>query len=193
MQKGAKTTWEPISGAVNGQRFLNARPLFDHRHEWYAIQTRYRFERRVATNLERKGLETFSPALREAHSWSDRQKVLQIPLFSGYTFARLDISSPARLAVLQTEGVLGFIKFGGEATPVPAKQIQSLRVLLSHDTPCSLRAFLREGQRVRIRGGSLHGIEGILEQNTEKYLVISIHAIERSIALRIEGYEVEPV
>jgi hypothetical protein len=47
------------------------------------------------------------------------------------------------------------------------------------------------GRRVRIRGGCLDGLEGILEQNQEKSLVISIESIQRSVAIKIEGYELE--
>jgi hypothetical protein len=59
--------------------------------------------------------------------------------------------------------------------------------------PCALHAFLSLGQKVRIRGGSLDGIEGILTQNGERNLIISIAAIGRSIAIKIAGYELEPL
>jgi transcription antitermination factor NusG len=47
---------------------------------------------------------------------------------------------------------------------------------------------------VRIRGGSLEGIEGILiSASGENRLVISVDSIARSFAIQIEGYEVEQV
>ncbi len=53
--------------------------------------------------------------------------------------------------------------------------------------------FLKIGQRVRIRSGALDGLEGILvSRNGDHTLVISIDAIQRSLAVRVEGYEVEP-
>ena len=159
--------------------------------QWYAILTRYRFERKVIAQLARKEVETFLPLLEEIHRWSDRPKTLQIPLFPGYAFVRLDLSSPARLDVLRTEGVLRFVTFAGDATAVPAKQIEDLKKLLAQKIPCALHAFLTVGRRVRIRGGCLDGLEGILEQNEEKSLVISIESIQRSVAIRIEGYELE--
>ena len=44
--------------------------------EWYAIQTRYRCEKKVTRSLDRKGLETFIPLLVESHRWSDRTKAI---------------------------------------------------------------------------------------------------------------------
>jgi transcription antitermination factor NusG len=159
--------------------------------QWYAILTRYRFERKVISQLTRKKLETFLPLRDEVHRWSDRRKTLQIPLFTGYAFVHLSLSSAARLDVLRTEGVLRFVTFGGDPTAIPAKQVEDLKKLLSHKVPCSLHAFLTVGRRVRIRGGCLDGLEGILEQNEARSLVISIESIQRSVAIKIEGYELE--
>ncbi len=159
--------------------------------QWYAIQTRHRLEKRVATQLKNKGVETFLPLLAEIHRWSDRRKPVDVPLFPGYAFVRVDQSSVARLGVLHTGGVIGFVSFGSEAPPVPAKQIEDLQTLLSRKVPCSLHPFLKVGQRVRIRGGCLEGLEGILDQRGEKNLVISLESIQRSVAIRIEGYELE--
>jgi hypothetical protein len=54
-----------------------------------------------------------------------------------------------------------------------------------------LSPFLTAGQRVRIRGGCLDGLEGILKENDASHLVISIESIQRSVAVQIEGYELE--
>jgi transcription antitermination factor NusG len=157
------------------------------------VQTKYRYERRVTAQLQGKGLETFLPLLQEIHRWSDRPKQINVPLFSGYTFARLTPSSDTRAELLRTGGVIGLICFGGEAVPVSAKQIHDLRTLLAGKVPCALHAFLKAGQRVRVRGGCLDGLEGLLEETRKKELVISIESIQRSVAVRIEGYELELV
>jgi transcription antitermination factor NusG len=160
---------------------------------WYVVQTRYRFETRIADQLQRKGIETFLPLLNETHRWSDRQKTISTPLFSGYVFVRLHPSDPTRTRVLRTEGVMGFVNAHGDASPIPWQQIDDLRRLLAQRLPCALRAFLKVGQRVRIRGGCLDGLEGILAESSQKTLVISIECIQRSVAITIEGYELEPV
>jgi transcription antitermination factor NusG len=159
--------------------------------QWYSIQTRYRFERKVTAQLQHKGLQTFLPLLEEFHRWSDRRQPVYVPLFSGYTFARLELSAGVRMELLHTEGVIGLISFKGVATSIPVKQIEDLQRLLSEKVPCTLHAFLKVGQRVRIRGGCLDGLEGILEQRGEKNLVISVESIERAVAITIEGYELE--
>ena len=95
--------------------------------------------------------------------------------------------------VLRTDGVIGFVSIHGDASPIPSRQIDDLRRLLEQKLPCALRAFLKVGQRVRIRGGCLDGLEGILAQSSQKTLVISIECIHRSLGVTIEGYELELV
>src|SRR5579863_863357 len=86
--------------------------------QWYSIQTRYRFERKVTDQLQRKGLQTFLPLLEEFHRWSDRRQPVHIPLFSGYTFVRFDLSAGVRMELLHTEGVIGLISVRGVATAI---------------------------------------------------------------------------
>ncbi len=160
---------------------------------WYVVQTRFRCETRIAAQLQSKGIETFLPVLNETHRWSDRQKTVSLPLFAGYVFVRLHPSAPARARVLRTEGVMGFVHAHGDASPIPSRQIEDLRRLLAQKLPCALRAFLQVGQRVRIRGGCLDGLEGVLAESSQKTLVISIECIQRSVAVTIEGYELELV
>jgi transcriptional antiterminator RfaH len=159
--------------------------------QWYAVQIRYRCERKVNAQLEHKGMETFLPLLDEIHRWSDRRQIVGMPLFSGYSFIRLEMSPLLRREVLRTAGVIGLITVAGVAAPIPGKQIEDVRQLLAQKIPCALHAFLKIGQQVRIRGGCLDKLEGILEERTEKNLVISIGSIQRSVAIRIEGYELE--
>ena len=69
-----------------------------------------------------------------------------------------------------------------------------MRTLLEEELPWSNHPFLKIGQRVRIRSGALNGLEGILvSRNGDRTLVLSVDAIQRSLAVRIEGYDVEPL
>ncbi|MGA8273797.1 MAG: UpxY family transcription antiterminator [Candidatus Sulfotelmatobacter sp.] len=161
---------------------------------WYGLQTRPRHEKIVAQRLEERGVTTFLPLVTEVHRWSDRKKSVQVPLFSCYVFARFVPNRSDRLRVLRVEGVFGLVGAGGEGAPIPDGQIDAVRNLVKGQLPWSSHPFLKIGQRVRIRSGALDGMEGILvSRNGDRTLVISVDAIQRSLAVRVEGYEVEPV
>lgn len=160
---------------------------------WYALHTRARHEKVVAQRLEERGVTTFLPTMEEVHRWSDRKKVVEVPLFSSYVFAKIAPTNVDRLRVLRVEGVLRLVGANGEGTPIPDEQIESVRMLLERGTAVSSHPFLHIGQRVRIRGGALDGMEGILvSRDGDSTLVISVEAIQRSLAVRVEGYAVEP-
>lgn len=168
---------------------LQATPQVEH---WYALHTKARHEKVVEQRLLERGIETFLPMVTEVHRWSDRKKKVQVPVFGCYLFAKLAPTKVDRLRVLCVDGVFSFVGPGGEGTPIPEEQIEAVRSLVENGLPCSSHPFLKIGQRVRVRSGALNGLEGILvSRNGDSTLVISIDAIQRSLAVKVEGYSVE--
>lgn len=161
---------------------------------WYAIQTRARHEKIVASQLERDGIETFLPLCSRVHIWSDRRKVIDLPLFSSYVFVHTSYTVSERVHLLRTRGVVGFVGPRKEATSIPADQIERVRSVIRANAQYGPVPYLAAGQRVRIRSGALHGLEGILLRVADDHsLVLSIDLIQKSIAVRLCGYEVETV
>jgi transcription elongation factor/antiterminator RfaH len=160
---------------------------------WYAVQTRARNEKVVCERLQEQGLDTFLPLVTEVRRWSDRKKKVELPLFSCYVFVRLTFSSTdERMRVYRTSGVFRIVSMRGEAVPIPDEQIDALRTVVTQQVPWLAHPFLKIGQRVRIRGGSLEGVEGVLlSRNGDRTLIISVDAIQRSLAVSVEGYDVE--
>lgn len=161
---------------------------------WYAVHTIARHEKWVAWQLQEKRIFTFLPLLQEFHRWSDRRRKVEVPLFNCYAFVRLVPTPENRVQVLRTPGVLGFVGSERQGTPIPDAEIESLRTAIREKIPCALHPFVSAGRRVRIRGGSLDGMEGILvRQGTDQSLVVSVQLLRRSVSIRVEGYDVELV
>ena len=160
---------------------------------WYAVQTRARNEKVISERLQEQGLTTFLPLVTEIRRWSDRKKKVELPLFSCYVFVKLVAgNNDERMRVYRTNGVFRIVSMRGEAIPIPDEQIEALRTVVTQQVPWTEHPFLKIGQRVRIRGGSLEGVEGVLlSRNGDRTLIISVDAIQRSLAVRVEGYDVE--
>jgi transcription termination/antitermination protein NusG len=167
-------------------------PLEAGEARWYALHTRSRHEKRVAAHLEERGLTVFLPLLRELHRWSDRRRLVEVPLFPGYVFVRTVSCAEVRILLLRTAGVASLVGAHGRGAPIPDKEIEDVQTLVNHRIPLAPYPFLDVGQRVRIRGGSLDGMEGILAaRNADRSLVVSVELIRRSVAIRLAGYDVE--
>jgi len=161
---------------------------------WYAIQTKSRHEKKVHAEICEKGIHSFLPLHREKRRWSDRSQWVELPLFSQYLFVRVPRSGDSRIRVLQTAGVIQFVGEHGRGTAIPDEQIDNLYTIVSKGLPASPHEFLRVGERVRIRGGALEGIEGILAGiRNNQSLIISVDLIQKSVAISIDGFDVERV
>jgi transcription antitermination factor NusG len=161
---------------------------------WYAVRTRSRHEKLVARQLEKLGIQTFLPLVTKINQWSDRRKQVEEPLFSGYAFVRMNPASGDRIRVLQTQGVVNFVGVQGAAVAIPDQEIENINTLMGSKVSYQERSYLQVGQKVRVCGGALDGLEGILTaENSDDSVVISIGLIQRSLSVRVAGYNVEPL
>jgi transcription termination/antitermination protein NusG len=161
---------------------------------WYAVHTMARHEKRIAAQFEEKHVRTFLPLLREVRRWSDRRSTVEVPMFSCYAFVHITQTTQERLKVLRTPGVLSFVGTEKHGTPIPEEQIESLRTAVNRNISFVPHAFIAAGSRVIVRGGSLDGVQGILvRQGGNESLVLSVELLHRSVAIRVEGYDIELV
>jgi transcription antitermination factor NusG len=153
---------------------------------WFALQTRYRYEERIATELHTKGFECFLPTLREVRTWNDRKKVLNVPAFGGYLFARFEPSLHNRVRVLETNGVVRLLGNHGIPEPISGSEIESLRLALRSGMPCSRQRYVEVGMPVRVCRGALAGLEGkVLRMGNKLNVVINVASVCQSIAVEV--------
>jgi transcription antitermination factor NusG len=182
-----------MSSAIQPIAYENAANVPASQPRWYAMHTRSRHEKRVAAELEEKGITAYLPLLTEVRRWSDRRKVIQTPLFSCYAFVRTVLVPEVHAAVVRIPGVLAVVGRQNQPIPIPDNQIESIRTLLAHNVSMGPYPFLKAGQRVRIRGGVLDGIEGMLVESGDRRLVISIESIHHSLSISVDGHDVEAI
>jgi transcription antitermination factor NusG len=175
--------------------FIRANPrLVVDELSWFAVQTKPRFEKKAAAELQEKGISAFLPLRSEKRQWSDRRRVVELPMFPQYVFVRVAQSLNTRVLVLRTSGITNFVGMRGMGISIPDEQIESVRTVLAYGIPVSPRLFTNVGKRIRIRGGALDGLQGILTAvNGDQSLVVSVELIQRSLAIRITGFAIELV
>jgi transcription termination/antitermination protein NusG len=159
---------------------------------WYAVHVRSNFEKRVATELTAKGLESYLPAVSETHAWKDRKKVIEVPLFPGYVFTRFSDTGVSRLAVLRTTGAVRILGSRDTIEVIPDSEVEAIQTLLQAKVPLLAHPLLREGARVRIRRGPLKDVEGLLVRiKSEARLVLSVELLCRSVSTEVDVSDVE--
>lgn len=160
---------------------------------WFALRVRSRYEKAVALAIRQKGFEEFLPLYRWRQAWSDRFKWVEMPLFPGYVFCRLD--PEFRLPLLTIPGVLDFVSFGKTPVPIDDFEIASVQAAVRSEVPTEPCSFRESGQRVRLERGPLAGVEGFLVESaaSQARVVVSLTLLRRSIAVEIENQWIEPV
>jgi transcription antitermination factor NusG len=145
----------------------------------------------VAAQLCVRSVEHFLPVYESVRQWKDRRMKLQLPLFPGYVFVQLALRD--RLRVLEVPGVAKLVGFNGSPTALPQEEIELLRASLADGVRAEPHPYLKIGRRVRVKAGPLRGMEGILAQRKNRSrFVISVDLIRRSVAVEVEGLELEP-
>ena len=159
---------------------------------WFAIRVKSRCEKAVAMMARHKGFEDFLPLYQSRRRWSDRVQSVELPLFPGYVFCRLN--PLRRLPLLTIPGVLHFVGIGRTPLPLDEAEIANIQTAVQSGLwvePCS---YLDIGQRVRIAEGPLTGLDGIyLEAPKRDRIVVSVTMLKRSVAVTIERHWVMPL
>jgi len=159
---------------------------------WYAVRVRSNREWTVAAAARGKGIEEFVPRYRVRRQWSDRVREVELPLFAGYVFCRLDVRQ--RLPVLTIPGVVGFVGTREGPLPVEEEEIAALQRVASSGAPAAPWPYLQVGQRVRITRGPLRGLEGLLAVVKSDYrLVVSVTLLQRSVAVEVDRDAIVPI
>jgi transcription antitermination factor NusG len=158
---------------------------------WYALHVASRCEKAVATGLALRGYSEFLPLFRSRRRWSDRFQDVDLPLFPGYVFCRLDVNH--RLPVLVIPGVVRIVGLGKMPIPVDMSEIAAVQTVVNSGLLTQPWPFLKTGETVTIEEGPLRNVTGILtEINGSEQLILSITLLQRSLAVAIPRRSIRP-
>ncbi len=159
---------------------------------WFAVVTTPQHEKAALRHLDFAGIETFLPTYESSRIWKNRQKVkVELPLFPTYLFVRIDHGERAR--VLRTPGVRQLVGNSREPLSLPDREIEFLRTSLS-EQKAEPYAGLIVGQRVRIKSGSMQGVEGwLVRKSSEWRFVLTVQLIHHHVAVEVDASTLEPI
>lgn len=155
--------------------------------QWFAVYTNPRAEKKAALALAQQGIEHYLPLQVTLKQWSDRKKKVEEPLFKSYLFVHIDLSKDY-YAVLNTRGIVKFIKIGQEHVPVRPEVIAAIRLSLMHfnDIRIEDAASFTAQQPVEVTAGPLKGFKGVVvHQEGNHYFAILIEQLGAGALLKI--------
>ena len=164
-----------------------------HEKYWYAIYVRSRYEKKVYKLLLEKGIESSLPLIKTTRQWNDRKKKVEVPLFRGYVFVKIDIGKD-KLNILQTDGVVKFIGIKKKPSRIPDEQIHWVHMMLEKSDTVKNEKEIPVGQKVRVIAGPFKGVEGVaMRVGNHSRLVIVIESIMHAVSVEISPNYLEGI
>jgi len=169
----------------------------DIRHDatWHVVWTHSHCEQLVSDQLSARGFRPFLPQIEVWSVRAGRRRLINAPMFPGYLFLNDTLDKQRHIEVCKARGLARILGEGWDRLAVvPEAEIAAIRQLAASRVPVFAHPYLREGRRVRIVSGPLADVEGILVRaRPEKGLVVvSVHILQRSVAVEVDGVQVVP-
>ena len=159
-------------------------PLTDAGYRWFVLHTRSRQEKAAASDLSALGVDFFLPLVRQARYYGRRKRSVELPLFSGYLFARG--AQEQIYSVDRAKRLVGIIR-------VPIQQqlnweLRNLHLAIVNKVVLDPYPMLKKGMRVEVRSGPLRGLQGMIEsRGPASRLVLQVEMLGRAVSLEVDA------
>ncbi len=154
---------------------------------WHAIYVNSRSEKKVTELLQAKSIEAYIPIIKTMQQWSDRKKMVELPLLNGYVF--VNITQLKKDTVLQTRGVVNFVRSEGKIAvirDIEIDRLKQLELLGYHMEAIGMDRQYKEGDKIKISSGVLKGIEGYVVEALEfRYIEVLLESIGQCIRVKL--------
>jgi transcription antitermination factor NusG len=167
---------------------MNKEPL------WYAVYTRPRWEKKVASLMAKKGIEHYCPLNKVVRQWSDRKKIILEPLFKSYVFIR--ITQEGLLKVRQTDGVLNLVYWLGKPAVIRDEEIETIqRFLNEHENVLLEKTEVNINDEVCIMTGPFLDHKGRVIEITNKLVKVHLPSLGYAMVAKVarESVRVIPI
>lgn len=151
---------------------------------WYALYTKPRWERKIAAELERRGIKCYCPVTTEVRQWSDRKKKVTSPLFKSYVFVQLPEKQRAK--VFDVPGVVHYVFWLGKPAIVRDSEIRLIQDWLKDDRVEEVEVgHLTTGDRITIANGNFKGQEAVISEISRKRLRLILKSLDCVVNIKV--------
>jgi len=152
------------------------------RTNWYLLYTAARAEKQVEERLTKAGIEVFLPLHLTPRKWSDRIKMVEVPLFTSYIFVR---TSDEILRTLPAQPGISRIVFqNGKPAIVRQKEIDNIVAFLEKARGKECEFVVNE--EVTIVAGPMKEVRGRVKKVNRGYLVLTLEQIGVTVRVKME-------
>jgi transcription antitermination factor NusG len=152
---------------------------------WLVVYTKPRWEKKVHEKLVAKGFDSWCPLQKEVHQWSDRKKVVYVPIFKGYVF--ICVEKKRRSEILATVGILNFVYYEKVPAVIREQDIELLKQFLNEGASFEIvdaSTTLRANDKVVVKQGVFMDHVGKVKTASQNSVVIEIESLQTKILVK---------
>lgn len=153
---------------------------------WYVLKVKTNNEIKVADTLKKMKIEVYCPMTRETRFWSDRKRMVKVPLFKNYVFVRLE--EKYRGIVFGVMGVERYLFWLGKPAIVREKEIETIKEWQNDETNSIETLYkLIPGSEITIAKGLLKNQEGIVQRVEKNNLTLLLKEIGYTVQTKLDN------
>jgi len=148
---------------------------------WYVLYTTAKAEKQVEIRLKARDIETYLPLHLCPRKWSDRVKMVEMPLFPSYIFVK---TTDEQLRTLyQINGVARIVYYNGSPAIVRQKEIDAMRTFVekAREKSCT---FLSDDE-VKVVCGPLKNVQGKVIKAGKDKLILFVEQIGVTVCVQL--------
>jgi transcription antitermination factor NusG len=149
-------------------------------HQWFVLYTSPRAEKQVIERLRLMGTECWLPLHRCPRAWSDRVKIVDVPLFNSYVFVKCPENQLHFL--LRVYGVSRIVYYDGRPAVIRQQEIDAIRDFLVQ----SANHPLLVGDEVEILAGAMKNVSGQVRKIKKNYIVLYLEQLGATVSVNLE-------
>jgi transcription antitermination factor NusG len=143
---------------------------------WYVVYTKPKWEKKVAEQLQKMGIECYCPLVTQMRQWSDRKKKVEVPLFNSYVFVQL--SESERNLVFQSVGAVRYLFWLGKPAIVRDEEIDVIKKWLNTSDCIDLTVSSYQiGDTIQLESGPFSAQKATIQEMTNTHYVLVLESM----------------
>ena len=155
---------------------------------WYAVYTKPRWEKKVASSLSKNEIEHYCPLNKVVKKWSDRKKLVEEPLFTCYVFVRINARQQAQIQ--QIDGIVNLVYWLGRPAIIRDDEIDLIKRFLNEHTNVKVeRSSLNVNDKVKIVNGPFMEMEGNILSLNKRIVKVLLPSLQYTMSAEIQNVQ----
>lgn len=155
---------------------------------WLVCHTKPRCEKKFAALMAAEKFEHYLPLIDSVRRYGNRTKSFSKPLFPGYVFALVPAELKSR--IYQQDLLARAITV--DDVPRFLRQLEEVRKIVASGLELAVMPLLTKGRRVKVVGGPLNGLEGLVDNpDNPQGVMIAVDVLQQGLLVKVPAVNLQ--